>query len=393
VAAVDPVRNPYSPGAGRRPAALVGRDAQLAEWDVALERVTAGRTAQPIVLYGLRGVGKTVLLSEFARRAKDRGWVVARLEARADRSLREIMGDALRGPLADLARPSAGERLRRALKTMTSFRASLEPSGAWSFGLDLSRVGGGGADTGNLEADLAKVLHDVAAAATEEGCGLAILVDEAQDVAEADLSALCAAVHTASQEGWALTVGLAGLPSLPRILAEAKSYSERLFNFHSIDNLPAPASREVLTAPAAAESITWDDDAVEHVVTQAAGYPYFLQQFGQETWNEAAGPTITLAEARVGVAKGWAALDNGFFRTRWDRATFAEQRYLRAMAEDGDTGSRSGDVAGRLGRKITSLGPIRAKLIAKGLIYAPEHGLVAYTVPGMADFIRRQPEP
>jgi hypothetical protein len=371
----------------------VGRDAQLTEWDIALQRVEAGRTAQPTVLYGLRGVGKTVLLSEFARKAVDHHWIVTRLEARAGTSLREAVGDALHGPLADLARPSAGKRLLRALKTMASFRASVDPSGAWSFGLDLSQVGGGGADTGVLEVDLMKVLHDVAAAAEEEGNGLAVLVDEAQDVADAELAALCSAAHTASQDGWALTLGLAGLPSLPRILAEAKSYSERLFSFHTIDNLAAPAAGEVLTAPAAAESVAWDDAAVEHVVTQAAGYPYFLQQFGQDTWNDAAGPNITLTDARVGVANGRAALDTGFFRTRWDRATPAEQRYLRAMAVDGDTGSGSRDVASRLDRKITSLGPTRANLIAKGLAYAPEHGVVAFTVPGMADFIRRQPNP
>jgi len=390
---VDPVRNPYSPGAGRRPAALVGRDDQLAEWDVAIQRVEAGRTAQPIGLYGLRGVGKTVLLSEFARKALERDWIVARIEARAGRSLREALSEALHGPLADLARPSPGRRLLRALKTMASFRASVGPGGTWDFGLDLSQASGGGADTGVLEADLTKVLHDVAAAAAEGGNGLAVLVDEAQDVAEAELAALCSAAHTAGQDGWALALGLAGLPSLPRILAEAKSYSERLFDFHAIDNLADPASAEVLTVPAAAESVTWDDDAVDHVVSQAAGYPYFLQQFGQETWNEAAGPTITLADARVGVAKGRAALDAGFFRTRWDRATPAEQRYLRAMAVDGDAGSGSGDVADRLNRKNTSLGPTRAHLIAKGLIYAPEHGVVAFTVPGMADFICRQPTP
>ena len=246
---MDPVRNPYSPGAGRRPAALVGRDDQLAEWDVALQRVEGGRTAQPAVLYGLRGVGKTVLLSEFAHKATERDWIVTRMEARSGTSLRASIGDALHGPLADLARPSAGKRLLRALKTMASFRASVDPSGAWSFGLDLSQVGGGGADTGVLEVDLTKVLHDVAAAAAEEGRGLAVLVDEAQDVAEAELAALCSAVHAASQDGWALTVGLAGLPSLPRILAEAKSYSERLFSFHTIDNLAAPLAAVVLTAP------------------------------------------------------------------------------------------------------------------------------------------------
>lgn len=390
---MDPVRNPYSPGAGRRPAALVGRDTQLAEWDVALQRIEAGRTAQPPVLYGLRGVGKTVLLSEFARKARNRNWIVARLEAHAGTPLRESVGDALHGPLADLVRPSAGRRLLRALKTMASFRASVDPSGTWSFGLDLSQVAGGGADTGDLEADLMKVLHDVSGAAAEDDKGLAVLVDEAQDVADAELAALCSTAHAASQDGWALALGLAGLPSLPRILAEAKSYSERLFRFHTIGHLTAPLAGEVLTAPAAAESVAWEDAAVEHAVSQAAGYPYFLQQFGQDTWNEAAGPTITVTDARVGVANGRVALDTGFFRTRWDRATPAEQRYLRAMAVDGDVGSGSGDVAGRLDRKITSLGPTRANLIAKGLVYSPEHGMVAFTVPGMADFVRRQPYP
>jgi hypothetical protein len=390
---VDPVRNPYSPGAGRRPAALVGRDTELAEWDVALQRIEAGRTAQPPALYGLRGVGKTVLLSEFARKARERDWIVARLEARAGTSLRESVGDALHGPLADLVRPSAGRRLLRALKTMASFRASVESGGTWSFGLDLSQVAGGGADTGVLEADLMKALHDVSGAAAEDDKGLAVLVDEAQDVADAELAALCSTAHVASQDGWAMALGLAGLPSLPRILSEARSYSERLFRFHTIGHLAAPLAVEVLTAPAAAESVAWEDAAVEHVVSQAAGYPYFLQQFGQDTWNEAAGPTITVADARVGVANGRLALDTGFFRTRWDRATRAEQRYLRAMAVDGDVGSGSGDVAGRLDRKITSLGPTRANLIAKGLVYSPEHGVVAFTVPGMADFVRRQPYP
>jgi hypothetical protein len=390
---VDPGCNPCSPGAGRRPAALVGRDTQLNEWRVELEHAEAGGTAQPMVLSGLRDVGKTVLLAEFARLAADRGWIVARLDGRVGTSLREAVGNALHGPLADLARPSAGERLWRALKTMASFRASVDRSGTWNFGLDLSGVGGGGADTGVLEVDLTKVIHDVAAAAAEDGKGLAVLVDEAQDVAGDELAALCSTVHAASQDGWALTVGLAGLPSLPRILAEAKSYSERLFSFHTVGNLAAPLAAQVLTGPAAAEPVEWEDAAVERVVAEAGGYPYFLRQFGQDTWNETAGPSILQADARVGIEPGHGTLDNGFFRTRWDRATPAEQRYLRAMAVDGDAGSTSSNVAKRLNRKITSLGPTRASLIAKGLIYSLEHGVVAFTVPGMADFIRRQPNP
>ncbi len=390
---MDPVLNPYSPGAGRPPSALVGRDMQRQSWQVALDRIERDRTTQPIVLYGLRGVGKTVLLSEFSRCANERSWIVARVEAGVGKSLREALGEALHGPLTDLVRPSAGKRLLRSLKTAVSFKASYDIIGTWNFGLDLSDVGGGGADTGLLETDLLKLLHDVAAAAAEEDTGLAILIDEAQDLGDDELAALCSIAHTAGQDSWRCVFALAGLPSLPRILAEAKSYSERLFSFQPIEHLEDRVAALVLTESAANENVTWDPDATEHIVREAAGYPYFLQQFGQDTWNEAPGPrAITLTDARVGVARGQAALDAGFFRVRWDRATRSEQRYLRAMAADGDQGSGSGEIATRIGRKVTSLGPARANLIAKGLVYAPEHGVVAFTVPGMADFITRQPE-
>ena len=390
---MDSVRNPYSPGAGRPPTALVGRDDHLREWDVGVERIETGRTAQPLVLYGLRGVGKTVLLSQFARRARDRSWIVARIEAGTGKSLRELLGEALHGHLADLARPSAGVRLLRGLKTALTFKASYDASGSWNFGLDLSEVGGGGADTGLLETDLSKVIHDVADAAAEERAGLAILIDEAQDLSVEELAAMCAISHAAGQDSWAYLVALAGLPSLPRILAEAKSYSERLFSFQPIHHFDDAQATRVLTVPAADEGVEWDDEAAEYVVREAGGYPYFLQQFGQDTWNDAPGQDrIAFVDARVGVARGRAALDAGFFRARWDRATRAEQRYLRAMAIDGDQGSGSGDIAARLGRKATSLGPTRANLIGKGLVYAPEHGMIAFTVPGMADFVVRQPD-
>lgn len=236
-------------------------------------------------------------------------------------------------------------------------------------------------------------MRDLAEAAEEEGVGLAILIDEAQDLTHAELTAVCATAHAAGQNTWRSLFALAGLPSLPRVLAEAKSYAERLFVFERIEHLDERLARKALTEPSAAEGVEWDDDAVALVVAETSGYPYFLQQFGQDTWNEAPGPGVTLADARVGAVKGRAALDDGFFRARWDRATRAEQRYLRAMASDGDGGSGSGEVAGRLGRGVNSFGPARASLISKGLIYAPEHGIVAFTVPGMAAFIQRQPEP
>ena len=219
-----------------------------------------------------------------------------------------------------------------------------------------------------------------------------MLVDEAQDLAQDELVALCSIVHAANQRGERLVVGLAGLPSLPRKLAEAKSYAERLFDFHAVGALGTDAATAALVEPARAEEVAWDAAAVEHVVAAADGYPYFLQQYGQEAWNAAEDSPITRADARVGVALGQLGLDTGFFRVRWDRATRAERDYLRAMAIDGDAGSASGEVADRMGKKVTSLGPARASLIGKGLIYSPDHGMVAYTVPGMAAFVRRQPE-
>ena len=344
------------------------------------------------MLYGLRGVGKTVLLSELGRDAGRRGWLVAKIEAGAGKSLRESVGEALHAPLADLVRPGAGVRLLRALKTAVSFKASYDSAGTWTFGLDLSGASGGGADTGSLEADLGKLLRDVAAAAAEEDHGLALLIDEAQDLTGEELTAVCAITHTAGQDGWRFLVALAGLPSLPHVLSEAKSYAERLFDYAHIERLDQQLARLAITEPAVEEGVEWEDDAVDLVVAETQGYPYFLQQFGQDTWNEAAGSPIQLVDAKVGAARGRAALDTGFFRARWDRATRAEQRYLRAMAADGDAGSSTGTVADRLGKKITSLGPTRAALIAKGLVYAPEHGVVAFTVPGMAAFISRQPE-
>jgi hypothetical protein len=388
---VDAVRNPYSPGAGRKPVALVGRDDVLTAWDTSLQRVAIDRTDQPVVLYGLRGVGKTVLLSEFRRSAKKRDWIVAQIEAGTGKALRELLGEALYAPLSDLARPNAGRRLLKSLKTAVSFKASYDITGTWSFGVDLDEAGGGGANTGILDTDLKKLINDLADGAEEEGVGLAILVDEAQDLSAEELATLCTIAHAAAQDNWRVLFAFAGLPSLPRMLAEAKSYAER-FRYLKIEQLNQLAVAEALAIPAASEDAEWKPEAIAVIAEASGRYPYFVQQFGQETWNVAAGPEITEQDARLGVAEGNAQLDNGFFRVRWDRASKAEQTYLRAMAEDGDEGSSSSEVATRMSRKLASLGPSRASLIAKGLIYAPEHGIVAFTVPGMAAFIARQLE-
>ena len=389
---MDPVRNPNSPGAGRKPAALVGRDDALSSWATSLERAQIGRVDQPFVLYGLRGVGKTVLLSEFRRKATSKEWIVAQVEGGSGKSLRELLGEALYAPLVDLARPSAGRRLLKGLKTALSFKASYDSAGSWTFGLDLSGAPGGGADTGILETDLKKLVRDLAGAADEESVGLAILIDEAQDLSEDELATMCTIAHAAAQDSWPVLFAFAGLPSLPRILAEARSYAER-FQYLRIQQPDAGVAAEALTIPAGQEDAAWDADAVGVVVQASGRYPYFIQQFGQETWKAADGPRINGNDARLGVALGTNQLDNGFFRARWDRATRSEQAYLKSMAVDGDDGSSSGEVAARLSRKPASLGPTRASLIAKGLVYAPEQGVIAFTVPGRAAFIERQIAP
>lgn len=231
----------------------------------------------------------------------------------------------------------------------------------------------------------------MALAAGEHGVGLAILIDEAQDLSENELTTLAMVAQAAAQDDWPVLFALAGLPSLPQTLAEAKSYSER-FQYTHVERLSAGDARSALTRPAIDEDANWAEDALEHVVSESGRYPYFIQQFGQCTWDSSEGPAITLPEARVGVALGLGRLDSGFFRARWDRATASEKRYLRAMCPGGDDGIGSGEVASRLGKKVQSLGPVRAGLIHKGLVYAPDHGVIAFTVPGMEAFIGRQVE-
>jgi hypothetical protein len=355
-----------------------------------MSRIEGGRDAQSLVVYGLRGVGKTVLLARYAQLAERRNWVVARVEGNSGAPLREMLGEALHDALAQLARPGVGVRVLRAIKTALSFKASYDSTGAWSFGLDLSDAPGGGANTGVLETDMTRFMRDLSDAAAEKGTGVALLIDEAQDLLPEELVALCALVHSANQRQEPLVVAMAGLPSLPRVLAGAKSYAERLFAYFELGPLQPDDAGEAIRRPSADEGVAWTDEGVEHVVSAAQCYPYFLQQFGQEAWSVAEGPTISAQDAALGVAQGRQLLDSGFFRSRWERATPKEKKYLGAVATDGDSGSSSADVASRLGKGPRALSPVRAALIGKGLLYSPDFGKVAFTVPGMADFVSRQ---
>jgi len=389
---MDERNNPYSPGAGLRPAALVGRDSELQDWSVALDRIENARSARSIVLHGLRGVGKTVLLGEFHQQAEDRKWVSVMIEANTGRPLREALARALYPVVRELVRPKAGDKLKKALATFKAFSVKVDATGAWSFGIDVATAQGRG-DSGELETDLAELIKDLAEAAQEQNRGLAILIDEAQDLNNDELKALCAICHQGGQRGWPFLLALAGLPNLPKVLSEAKSYAERLFTYREITQLEQDAARQALTKPAAAEGVSWEEAAVSYVVKETRSYPYFLQEYGQATWNAAGGTTLTYNDARVGVESGQAHLDAGFYRARWERAAPSQRAYLQAMAPDGEGPSQSGEVAARLGKIPTGVGPIRDSLIKKGLIYSPEHGQIAYTVPGMADFIARQPQP
>jgi hypothetical protein len=370
---------------------LVGRDAVLRNWGVALERAERGKTDQPLVLYGLRGVGKTVLLTQLRHDAEKRAWWVVQVEAGADVGLRDLIGEGLYEPLSELASDGLGQRALRALKTALSFKASYDADGTWTFGVDLSGAHGGGADSGVLRTDLKKIVKDVAAGAGEAGVGLAILIDEAQDLSSEELTTLSMVAQAAAQDDWPVLFALAGLPSLPQTLSEAKSYTER-FQYSHIERLTPEDARAAFAKPAEEEEASWADDALDYIVAESGRYPYFIQQFGQSSWDAAEGPIIEITDAKVGVARGQNHLDSGFFRARWDRATASEKRYLRAMCPGGDVGMGTSEVAGRLGKNLSSLGPTRAGLIHKGLVYAPDHGVIAFTVPGMEAFIGRQPE-
>jgi hypothetical protein len=372
---------------------VAGRQAEIETFRAIVQRAESGRASRGIVLTGLRGVGKTVLLNEMANIAEDRDWIVARLEVQPDHATATIT--QLVGVLAAGLRRKQGPKpsaiLKRALQSIRALSLSLDPSGHVGASVEFEATG-----TGDLEFDLAEVAKDMGRAAAELGIGVAIFIDELQDMDGRSMASLCAAAHAAGQRDAPFVVVGAGLPNLPARLANAKSYAERLFDYRPLAELAPATAAEALAVPAAALGVRWADDALRTVVDASGGYPYFIQQFGASTWESADSSPIGAADAAHGVRLGRAVLDGGFFRARWDRATATERLYMRAMAAlmagPENTSSPTADIATQLERSIKSLGPVRAGLIAKGLIYAPEYGSVAFTVPGMADFIRRQIE-
>ncbi|MGY1694099.1 AAA family ATPase [Geodermatophilus sp. SYSU D00814] len=395
---MDPVRNPYAPGAGQRPPELAGRDDELSAFDVVLERIARGRPERSLVLTGLRGVGKTVLLNQLRSAAIGRGWGTGKIEARPDQSLRRPVSSALHMALRELRHPDQ-ESMDAVLGTLRAFAQRLAPADArvrdrWQPGIDVPAATGR-ADSGDIEIDLVELLTDAAGLAADVGRGIALFVDEMQDVQPADVSAVCAACHELSQQGAPLIVVGAGLPHLPAVLSASKSYSERLFRYLRIDRLDRPAADRALLAPAEREEVTFEPAALDALYDAADGYPYFVQAYGKVTWDVAAASPITAADVAMAAPVAEAELAVGFFGSRYDRATPAEREYMHAMAELGGPAGApvaTSEVAATLGRKPASLSPARDSLIKKGLVYSAERGQIAFTVPHFGRYLLRHPD-
>jgi len=400
---VDPIRNPYAPGAGQRPPELAGRDEQLGAFDIVLERIAKGRPERSLVLTGLRGVGKTVLLNALRSAAVRRGWGTGKLEARPEQSLRRPLSSALHQAVRELGHPEP-EQVDGVLAVIRAFAQRESAPGTklrdvWNPGIDVPAAKGR-ADSGDIEIDLVELLTDVGGLAADVGKGVAVFIDEMQDLGPDDVSALCAACHEISQSGLPVIVVGAGLPHLPAVLSASKSYSERLFRYQRIDRLSRASADQALTAPALEEDAAFAAEALDALYAATGGYPYFIQAYGKAVWDIAPTSPVTAADVAVAAPEAEAELAVGFFGSRYERATPGEREYLRAMADAAielhsddvdEVGSvPTADVAAVLGKKPQSLSPARDALLKKGLIYSGERGRIAFTVPHFGKYLRER---
>lgn len=384
-----PHDNPYTPNAGARPPALVGRDQQLTAFEVLLDRLRRGGTEQSMLITGLRGVGKTVLLGAFEDRARERSWVTIEAEVTKNTDFRGRVAGLARRALFQIApRERWRERARRAAATLRSFQLTMSPEGEIGAGLDMEALEGM-ADSGNLGEDLTDVLVTLGEAASDHDTGVVFLLDEVQFLALDELEALIAALHRTVQRQLPITLVGAGLPQLPRLAGEAKSYAERLFQFPIIGRLDEAEAREALVRPVEALGVSFTTDAVKTIVDYTEGYPYFLQEYGKLAWDLTEEPPIDIDDVIAARDAVETKLDSSFFRVRIDRTTDLELRYLRAMAELGGEPQQAKAVAALLGRKSMQLAPTRSRLIDKGLLYTPGYGLAAFTVPQFDRYLRR----
>ncbi len=396
---MDPIRNPYAPGAGQRPPELAGRDRELAQFDVTLERVAAGRPERSMVVSGLRGVGKTVLLNALRGQAVARAWGTGKVEARPDRSVRLPLAQAVHAAVREVGHrhrdPDRVDEVAGVLKAFALRTELKDRKGIrWQPPTDVPAARGR-ADSGDLELDLLELFTDVAELAGDLGVGVALFVDEMQDVAAPELGALCGAVHEISQQNSPLLVVGAGLPHLPVALAASKSYAERLFRYVVVDRLPREMADRAWRRPAAEEGVDYEPGALDALYALTDGYPYFVQAYGKVTWDAALTSPIRDGDVAEAAPEAEGELAVGFFGARYDRATPAERDYMRTMADlgadNGDASVTTAEVARSLGRRPQSLSPARDGLIKKGLVYSSERGAVAFTVPHFGRFLRTQP--
>jgi hypothetical protein len=386
---MDPRDNPYPPNAGARPPALVGREDELAAFDVLLARLTRGSTDQSVIVTGLRGVGKTVLLGEFRIRAEAQGWIEVEAEITRHPDFGLRMAQLTRRALLQLA-PKARwkDRARRAAGVLKSFTITVSSNGALTAGLDVEAAEGM-ADTGEIVQDLADLVVALGEVAKESGGGVVFLFDEIQHLPRVDFEALIAALHKSVQRALPITFVGAGLPQMPRLAGEAKSYSERLFRFPSIGRLPREQALRALVQPASDLGVAFTGEAADEIVAFTEGYPYFIQEYGRIVWDEAVDAPISAADVAAVRPLVAVKLDGSFFRVRAERTTPLELSSLRAMAELGAEPQKAGEVAAVLKRGAAQVGPTRARLIEKGLLYTPGYGLAAFTVPQFDKYLLR----
>lgn len=386
---MDPRRNPFAPGAGTPPPELAGREDLLERNAIALDRIRAGRAARPSILYGLRGVGKTVLLSRLRDAAEADGFTIVSLEAPEHRSLPGVLVPSLRAALLRLNRiKQATAGVTRALRALAGFAKLKVKYDDIEVALDFEPEPGL-ADSGDLDADLADLMIAAGEAARERESAIVLVIDELQYVPEEQLAALISALHRANQRQVPVTMLAAGLPQLLGQMGRAKSYAERLFEFIEVGPLNAEAASSAIRVPIEREEETINGDALEAIVEQTQGYPYFLQEWGKHSWDTAEASPITREHVMAATITALADLDASFFRVRFDRLTPAEKRYLRSMAALGPGPHRSGDIAEALGVRVSSVAPTRNSLITKGMLYSPAHGDTAFTVPLFDAFMRR----
>ena len=387
---MDPILNPYAPGAGTQPPELAGRDELREIARIALERNRIGRPAKSLIMVGLRGVGKTVLLDRIMTDAEGRGIRTLRIEAPENRSLPAMLAPHLRMALLRLSnREAAKEKAQRGLKALAGFVGALKVTYSdIEVGLDFAPESGL-ADNGDLELDLLDLLGIVGEAAKADDTCVAMFIDELQYVKEDELAALITALHRTSQRQMPVIMLGAALPQVRGRMGKAKTYAERLFDFPEIGALSDEDSGRAIHKPALSEGVDIEPDALDAIVAQTRGYPYFLQEWGKRVWDVAERSPITLADVETATRQATAALDESFFRVRFDRLTPREKTYLRAMAALGEGPHRSGDIAAAMNRRVSSLAPLRSQLINKGMIWSPSHGDTAFTVPMFDEFMLR----